>query len=159
MRQGCLIKILWILLWRTQNPTITKVSLTLRSFPIIWKFARPKPTICTKNNSTTLKVVLRPELKLCKSLVLKWNQVYEKTASKQPQVTKCNFSMIFEWKWTNMRHLRPYKPQKATELQDEFWVRQSKIHQILITLIWCILWWFELQKMGIFWKLTKFWMI
>ena len=32
--------------------------------PIIWKFARPKPTFCTKNNSTTLKVVLSPEPKV-----------------------------------------------------------------------------------------------
>ena len=39
-----------------------------------------------------------------------------------------------------------------------FCVRQSKIHQILIRQSWRILWSSELQKMGIFWKLTKFWM-
>ena len=39
-----------------------------------------------------------------------------------------------------------------------FCVRQSKIHQILIRQSWRILWSSEIQKMGIFWKLTKFWM-
>ena len=60
MRKSSLINIRRILLWRTQNPTITSYLLNLRSYSIIWMFARPKPTICTKNNSTILKVVLRP---------------------------------------------------------------------------------------------------
>ena len=44
--------------------TITRYLWILGQIPIIWKFARPKPTFCTKNNSTTLKVVLRPEPKV-----------------------------------------------------------------------------------------------
>ena len=86
---------------------------------------------------------------------MEWNQVYEKRVSKQHQETKCNFDMIFEWKCTNMRHLWPYWPQIASESQDEFWVRHSKIHQILIRLLRRLLWWSDLKKLGIFWMLTK----
>ena len=112
---------------------------------------------CTQSDFTTLKVVLWPEVKVWKALVLKRNQVYGKWASNQPQETKCNFDMIFEWKCTNMRHLWPYWPQIASESQDEFWVRHSKIHQILIRLLRRLLWWSDLKKLGIFWMLTKIW--
>ena len=103
-----LIKIWRILHWRTQNPSITRYMWIWGHSPQYGSWHGQWPSICTQYNFTTLKVVLRPELKLCKSLVLKWNQVYEKTASKQPQKTRCNFSMIFVCKWTDMRHLRPY---------------------------------------------------
>ena len=63
-RHSSPIKNWWLLLWRTQNPTITRYLWIWGHSPIIWKFAQPKPTFCTKNNSTTLKVVLRPEPKV-----------------------------------------------------------------------------------------------
>ena len=159
MRQSSVIKIRRIFLWRTQNPTITRYKY---EFEVIVHNVE----VCTAHahnlhqKSFHYHQSCTETITQClNSLVLKWNQVYEKTASKRPQQTKCNFSMIFKWKWTNMRHLRPYWPQIASELQDEFWVRQSKIRRFLIRLLLCILWYSELQKMGIFWKLTKFWMI
>ena len=39
----------------------------------------------------------------------------------------------------------------------EFWVRQSKIRQILIRLLGRLLWSFVPFKMDIFWILAKFW--
>ena len=88
MRQDCLIKIWWILLWRTQNPTITKYLWIWGQIPLIWKFSQPKPTICTKNNSTTLKVVLRPEPKV-------WNP----------------------WFWSEIRSMRKW-PLSSLKRQD-----------------------------------------
>ena len=38
-----------------------------------------------------------------------------------------------------------------------FWVRQCKIHQILIRLLGRLLWSYDPFKMGIFWILAKFW--
>ena len=43
-------------------------------------------------------LLFRLEAKVCETLVLKQNQVFVKTASKQPQETKCIFNRIFEWK-------------------------------------------------------------
>ena len=65
-------------------------------------------------------ILFRLEAKVCETLVLEQNQVFVKTASKQPQETKCIFNMIFELKSTSKRHLRPYWPQMVSELQDEF---------------------------------------
>ena len=110
-----------------------------------------------QQNFTALQFYLDLEAKVCEALVLKRNQVFVKTASKQPQETKCIFDMIFEWKYTSKRHLRPYWPQMVSELQDEFWMRQSKIHLILIRQPWRILWSSDVSIMGIFWILTKFW--
>ena len=142
-RPICLIKIWRFLLWRTQNPIITRNLWILGHSP---QWESQWPSIWIQYNFATPKVVLRPEVRFWESLVLKWNQFYEKRASKQPQETKYNFYMIFDWKWTNMRQFRPYWPQKASELQNEFWVRQSKIHQILIRLLVRLLWWSDLKN-------------
>ena len=117
-RPSSLIKIWQILLWRAQNPIITRNLWIWGHSPQCGSWLGQWPSICTQYNFTTLKVVLRSEARFWESLVLKRNQVYEKRASKQPQETKCNFKMIFDWKWTNMRHLRPYWPQIVSELQN-----------------------------------------
>ena len=139
-----LIKIWWILLWRTQNPTITGNLWIWGHSPQCGNWHGQWPSICTKYNFITLKVVFRPEARFWESLVFEVKSGLWKRASKQHQETKCNFNMIFDWKWMNMRHLRPYCPQTASELQDEFWVRQSKIRQISIRLLRLLLWWPDL---------------
>ena len=39
---------------------------------------------------------------------------------KQPHEGKCHSNVIFELKLTNIRNLRPYKPQTASELGVRF---------------------------------------
>ena len=87
------IKNWWLLLWRTQNPTITKYLWIWGQIPLIWKFSQPKPTICTKNNSTTLKVVLRLEPKVWKYLF--WSEI--KSMRKRPQSSLNRQNAILVW--------------------------------------------------------------
>ena len=133
-------KIWRILLWRTQNPTVTRYLWFWGHSPYYGSLHIQWQSICTQYNFTILKGALRLEAKVWEPMVLKGNQVYEKRASKQPQETKFNLIIVFELKLTNMRHLRPYWPQTASESQIGFWVRQGKILQILIRQTWRFVW-------------------
>ena len=93
MHQDCLIKIWWILLWRTQNPTITRYLWIWGHSPKYGSLHSQSPTICTKNNSTTLKVVLRLELKVWKYLF--WSEI--KSVRKWPQSSLKRQNAIFVW--------------------------------------------------------------
>ena len=90
------------------------------------------PSICTQYNFINFKRLLR--LNFNKSLVKKQNQVCEKRASMQSM-----------------------QSQKASEWQVEFWVRKSKIRQILFIGVGDLLWWLDHYKLSIFWNLTRFW--
>ena len=92
-RDCCLIKIRRILLGRTQNPAITRYLWIWEHSPIVWKFARPKPTIFPKNNSTTLKVVLRPEPKVLKFWF--WSEI--RSMRKRPLSSLKRQNAILVW--------------------------------------------------------------
>ena len=64
--------------------------------------------------------------------------------------------MIFEWEWTNLRDLRPYWPQTASEFEVRFQVRVGQICRILLKDVCKLYLWPQLLKPYIFWKLTKF---
>ena len=73
-----------------------EVSVNLRLQSSIWMLARSITINLHQQNFTALQFYLDLEAKFCEALVLKRNQVFVKTASKQPQETKCIFNIIFE---------------------------------------------------------------
>ena len=96
MRQGSLIKVCRILLRRTQNPTIRPGICEFEVIVLNMTVGTAMTINLHQQNFTALQFYLDLEAKFCEALVLKQNQVFVKTASKQPQETKCIFNRIFE---------------------------------------------------------------